>query len=109
MRRELVSKGWEPPHVDSRGKPLRYPIKNTNQIYRIRKGDGTEWLLTCQWWTGLDVSGNPVSISTDFKEMYDDVFPIVKQVPENPTIHYGKNKEIEYVIDIVSSEYSLAG
>jgi hypothetical protein len=33
-------------------------------------------------WTGLDFNGNPDSISMDLKEMYDDVYPIVKQVPE---------------------------
>jgi hypothetical protein len=42
IRRDLVPPDWKPPHVDSRGKPLKYPIKNTNEIFRIRIADGSE-------------------------------------------------------------------
>ena len=58
IRRELVPPDWQPPHTDSRGKPLKYPIKNTNEIFRIRIADGTEWIMSRQFWTGLDQSGN---------------------------------------------------
>jgi hypothetical protein len=35
--RELVSADWEPPHKDQKGKPLRYPLKTVNIIYRRRR------------------------------------------------------------------------
>lgn len=44
LRRELVPPDWTPPHVDSRGKPVKYPVKITNEIFRIRIADGTEWI-----------------------------------------------------------------
>ena len=84
IKRELVPQGWNPPHKDAKEKPLKYPIKHTNQIIRKRLNDGSEWLLSYQVWTGLDQAGNYVGISMDLKEMYDDVYPIVKVVPENP-------------------------
>jgi hypothetical protein len=84
IEREFVPTDWKAPHVDKKGKPLTYPIKNVNSIIRKRIRDGSEYLLSRQWWTALDAAGNPVSISMDDKEMYDDILPIYKQVYEDP-------------------------
>ena len=35
-------------------------------------------------WYGLDQTGNPVNISMDDKEMYDDILPIYTLKPEKP-------------------------
>jgi hypothetical protein len=84
IEREFAPSDWKAPHVDKKGRPRTYPIKNVNTIIRKRIADGSEWLLSRQWWTALDAAGNPISISMDDKEMYDDILPIYKQVYENP-------------------------
>jgi hypothetical protein len=84
IEREFVPNDWRAPHVDKKGRPLTYPIKNVNAIIRKRIADGSEYLLSREWWTALDSGGNPVSISMDDKQMYDDILAIYKMVPENP-------------------------
>jgi cytochrome oxidase assembly protein ShyY1 len=39
IRREMVTPDYKPHHVDIKGKPLKYPIKHTNQIIRKRVND----------------------------------------------------------------------
>jgi hypothetical protein len=56
IKRDLVPPDWKPPHVDVKGKPLKYPIKHTNCIIRIRIADGSEWLKSRQQWYGLDLN-----------------------------------------------------
>jgi hypothetical protein len=84
IKRDLVPPEWTPPHVDAKGKPIKYPIKHVNEIFRKRIADGSEWLLSHQIWTSLDEAGNPISISMNQKEMFDDILPIYKLKPENP-------------------------
>jgi hypothetical protein len=84
IAKEAVPQDWKPPHVDKEGKPLKYPLKSVNEIYRIRLVDGSEWLKSRQEWTGLDQLGNAINISMNDKEMYDDVLPVYKLVPEDP-------------------------
>jgi hypothetical protein len=84
IKRELVPEGWQPPRVDSKGKPVKYPIKVVNEIIRKRLVDGSEWILSRQYWTGLDTTGNEISISMNDKECYDDVLPVYALKPENP-------------------------
>jgi hypothetical protein len=57
IKRDMASK-WTPPHIDAEGKPLTYPLKYVNGIYRVRIGDGSEWLMSTQEWWGRDVFGN---------------------------------------------------
>ena len=89
-RREMVPADWEAPHVDeratskSKGRPLKYPLKYVNSIIRFRTAEGGEHLRSRQIWTGLDSVGNPVSISMDDKEVFDDILPIYKMKPEKP-------------------------
>jgi hypothetical protein len=100
IRRDLVPPDWKPPHVDSRGKPLKYPIKNTNEIFRIRIADGSEWLMSRQFWTGLDQSGNPISKSFNDKEWFDDVLPIYTVKPENP-----RQRDSKMIREVTSIEH----
>lgn len=76
IKRELVPSDWTPPHVDAKGKPLKYPLKHVNEIFGKRLADGSEWLVSRQQWWGLDQAGNLVNQSMDDKELYDDILPI---------------------------------
>jgi hypothetical protein len=82
IKRELVPADWKPPHVDKKGKPVKYPLKSVNEIIRKRLVDGSEWVLSRQEWIGLDQLGNAINISMNDKEMYDDVLPVYTLKPE---------------------------
>jgi hypothetical protein len=84
IERELVPVGWKPPPTDSKGKPIKYPIKDVNEIIRKRLVDGSEWILSRQYWTGLDSTGNEVGFSMNDKDCFDDVLPVYSLKPENP-------------------------
>lgn len=62
IKRELVPPDWTPPHVDSKGRPVKYPIKHVSEIIRKRLVDGSEWILSRQFWTALNQVGNAISI-----------------------------------------------
>jgi hypothetical protein len=34
-------------------KPKKYPVKKVDEIYRIKKADGTEWPTSRQTWVGI--------------------------------------------------------
>jgi hypothetical protein len=84
IKRELVPASWKPPRTDSKGKPVKYPIKEVSEIIRKRLPDGTEWILSRQMWTGLDQVGNELNLSIIDPEMYNDVLPVYALKPENP-------------------------
>ena len=86
IKRELVPPDWLPPHTSGNGdgKAPVYPLKHINGIMRRRIADGTEWITTTQEWIGLDQAGNPLNLSMNNKEMFDDILPIYKVKPENP-------------------------
>ena len=50
IMRELVPSDWESPWTDGRGKSLKFPVKCTKAIYRIRLKDNTEWIKSKQEW-----------------------------------------------------------
>jgi hypothetical protein len=102
LNRELVPKNWQPPHVDSKGKPLRYPVKQTNSIIRKRLADGTEWLLSRQQWWGLDQAGNPINQTMDDKECFDDILPIYKLKPKDP-----KQRDSEMIRELDHIEHRI--
>jgi hypothetical protein len=54
IKRESVPENWQPPHIDSKGKPVKYPIRYVNEIIRKRLVDGSEWIISRQEWIGLD-------------------------------------------------------
>jgi hypothetical protein len=84
VSKDLVPPSWKPPRLDSKGKPVKYPIIEVNELIRKRLVDGTEWLLSRQNWIALDSAGNEVNISMNDKECFDDVLPVYALKPENP-------------------------
>jgi hypothetical protein len=97
INRELVPPEWVPPHVDSKGKPVKYPLKHVNSIIRIRTNNG-EYLKSRQMWWGLDEAGNPLNQSMDDKEVMDESRPIYKLRPENPKARDSKMiREVESI------------
>ncbi|CAN5537016.1 hypothetical protein BH18THE2_BH18THE2_37580 [soil metagenome] len=83
-RSEMVPTDWQTPHVDAKGKPLKYPLKYVNSIIRLRTAEDSEYLKSRQTWIGLDQAGNPVCISMDDKELFNDILPIYKMKPKKP-------------------------
>ena len=83
IKAELVPPDWLPPHLDSRGKPVKYPLKHVNSIIRLRAIDGNEYLKSRQQWWGLDQAGNTINQTFDDKETYDDIFPIQTKTGES--------------------------
>lgn len=48
----------------------KYPIKTLNSLIRLKTTDGKEWLLSRQYWTGLDRLGNEIPKAMEDKELY---------------------------------------
>jgi hypothetical protein len=101
MRREWVPPNWQPPHQDTKGKPVKYPLKQVNEIYRKRLADGSEWIISRQQWWGLDQAGNPINQSFNDKEMYDDILPIVKNKPKT------NERDSEMIREVISIEHRI--
>ena len=98
IKRELVPSDWESPYTDGKGKSVKFPVKCTKAIYRIRLKDNTEWIKTKQMWWGLDEAGNLVNQTMNDKETYDAILPLYKLKPENP--RQRDSKMIREVSDI---------
>jgi hypothetical protein len=58
------------------GNNSTYPIRQINQIVRVRRLDGTEWLKTRGRIVGLDKAGNEVEHSFTDSEIYYE--PVVR-------------------------------
>jgi hypothetical protein len=41
QKREVVPENWTPPRLDSKGKTVKYPFKEVNEIIRKRLVDGS--------------------------------------------------------------------
>jgi hypothetical protein len=78
IKRELVPEDWKPPRTKN-GKPVRNPLKEVWEIYRIRAVDGSEWLKSRYMMTGLDSLGNEQNLAMIDPEMYNEVIPIYGQ------------------------------
>jgi hypothetical protein len=102
IRRDMVSSKWTPPHVNEKGEPLEYPLKYVTGIYRVRIADMSEWLLSTETWYGLDVYGNSLNISMDFKQRYDDIRPVYANKAKNP-----KDRDPEMILEIISITHSM--
>jgi hypothetical protein len=101
LKREWVPPNWQPPHQDADGKPVKYPLKHVNEIYRKRLADGTEWLVSrAQWW-GLDMAGNPINQTFNDKECFDSILPIVKNTPKT------KERDSEMIREVTSIEHRI--
>ena len=100
INRELVPPEWTPPHVDAKGKPVKYPLKHVNCIIRVRALDGNEYLKSRQQWWGLDEAGNPINQTMDDKEVMDEILPIYTLKPENP-----KARDSKMIREVTSIEH----
>ena len=60
IKRNLVPDDYESSYTDMNDKPIKvkFPVKCTKAIYRIRLKDGTEWIKTKSEWWGLNEAGN---------------------------------------------------
>jgi hypothetical protein len=56
--------------------------------------------MSCQFWTGLDQSGNPISKSFNDKEWFDDILPIYTVKPENP-----RQRDSKMIREVTSIEH----
>jgi hypothetical protein len=102
IKRDMVSPKWTLPHLDAEGKPLTYPLKYVNGIYRVRIADMSEWLMSTQEWIALDSTGNPVNLSMNFKERYDDIRPFYTSKPKNP-----KERDSEMILEIADIQHKM--
>ena len=102
IRRDLVSKKWTPPHINEKQESLEYPLKYVTGIYRVRTGDMSEWLMSTQTWWGLDVFGNALNISMDFKERYDDIRLVYTNKAKNP-----KERDSDMELEITSIRHTM--
>ena len=102
IRRDLVSKKWTPPHINEKQEPLEYPLKYVTGIYRVRIADMSEWLMSTQTWWGLDVFGNALNISMDFKERFDSITPVYTNRAKNP-----KERDSEMELEITSIKHTM--
>jgi hypothetical protein len=55
---DLRAVGAVPADFRKDEKPRKYPVKKIDEIYRIKKVDGTGWLVSRQTWVGIDRFGN---------------------------------------------------
>jgi predicted metal-dependent hydrolase len=77
---------------------VKFPVKCTKAIFRIRLKDNTEWIKTRQEWWGLDEADNLVNQSMIDKETYDAITPKYKLKKENERER--DSKMIREVFDI---------
>jgi hypothetical protein len=73
-------------------KPKKYPVKKIDEIYRIKKVDGTEWLTSRQTWTGLDRLGNDMIKCFVDPELYDKPVFNYQSKPVDPNDMFSKTE-----------------
>ena len=71
-------------------KPKKYPVKKIDEIIRIKKADGTEWLISRQTWVGLDRLGNDMTKCFVDPELYDKPVFNYQSKPVNPRDAFSK-------------------
>ena len=99
LEKDMVPESWVSPFVDEKGKALTLPVKYTNSIIRIKSADGSQWLKSRAQMYGLDSAGNPLNISMDDKELFDNILPIYKVKPENP-----RERDSKMVREVINVE-----
>ena len=73
-------------------KPKKYPLKKIDEIIRIKKVDGTEWLTSRQTWVGLDRLGNDMTKCFVDPELYDKPVFNYQSKPVNPNDIFSKTE-----------------
>jgi hypothetical protein len=70
-----------------------YPIKQANQIVRLKSSDGREWLASKQQWIAIDSQGNEIMESFHNPEVWDKPdfkygqIPQDRNNPNGPKVH----------------------
>ena len=70
---DLRAVGAVPADFRKDEKPKKYPAKKIDEIIRIKKVDGTEWLTSRQTWVGIDRLGNDMTKCFVDPELYDNL------------------------------------
>jgi hypothetical protein len=94
------------------GNNITYPLRQINQIVRIRRLDGTEWLKTRGRIVGLDKAGNEVEHSFTDSEIYYE--PVVEygfkpkdtDKPDGPKVRVAIGAGINET-DLIHKKYTL--
>jgi hypothetical protein len=73
-------------------KPKKYPVKKLDEIIRIKKADGTEWLTSRQTWVGIDRFGNDMTKCFVDPELYDKPVFNYQSKPVNPNDMFSKTE-----------------
>jgi hypothetical protein len=73
-------------------KPKKYPLKKIDEIIRIKKADGSEWLVSRQTWIGLDRLGNDMTKCFVDPELYDKPVFNYQSKPVNPSDIFSKTE-----------------
>jgi hypothetical protein len=89
---DLRAVGAVPTDFRKDEKPMKYPVKKIDEIIRIKKADGTEWLVSRQTWIGLDRLGNDMTKCFVDPELYDKPVFNYQSKPENPKDVFSKTE-----------------
>jgi hypothetical protein len=73
-------------------KPKKYPVKKIDEIFRIKKADGSKWLVSRQTWIGLDRLGNDMTKCFVDPEPYDKPVFNYQSKPVNPKDVFSKTE-----------------
>jgi hypothetical protein len=91
---DLRAVGAVPADFRKDEKSKKYPVKKIDEIIRIKKADGTEW-LTRQTWVGLDRLGNDMTKFFVDPELYDRPVFNYQSKPVNPNHEDFKNRPFD--------------
>ena len=89
---DLRAVGAVPADFRKDEKPKKYPVKKIDEIIRIKKADGTEWLISRQTWVGLDRLGNDMTKCFVDPELYDKPVFNYQSKPVNPKDVFSKTE-----------------
>lgn len=89
---DLRAVGAVPADFRKDEKPKKYPVKKIDEIIRIKKADGSEWLVSRQTWIGLDRLGNDMTKCFVDPELYDKPVFNYQSKPVNPKDVFSKTE-----------------
>jgi hypothetical protein len=89
---DLRAVGAVPADFRKDEKPKKYPLKKIDEIIRIKKADGTEWLTSRQTWVGIDRLGNDMTKCFVDPELYDKPVFNFQSKPANPQDMFSKTE-----------------
>jgi hypothetical protein len=84
-----------------------YPIKQANQIIRIKTADGKEWLKSKQQWIAIDSQGNEIMESFSDLEVWDKPVFQYGMKPKDSKNPNGPKEHGVFGISGYSKQYDL--